>query len=64
VPGYIDKFAEIFKMSEIKSITVAIMEVPCCAGLPSIVKKAMEKSGVKIPMTEMVIGAKGNVIGK
>jgi ferredoxin len=64
VQNYIDKFAEIFKAAGIKSITVAFMEVPCCSGLPVIVKKAMEKSGVKIPMTEMVIGAKGNIVGK
>ncbi len=62
VQGYIDKFAEIFTIADIKSITTVYMEVPCCAGLPFIVKKAVEKSGVNIPMQEKVINAKGRII--
>ncbi len=62
VQGYIDKFAEIFTVAGIRSITTVYMEVPCCAGLPFIVKKAMEKSGVSIPVQEKVINAKGKAI--
>jgi NAD-dependent dihydropyrimidine dehydrogenase PreA subunit len=52
---YIEKFAQICKQSGIKSITAVVMEVPCCSGLPMIVKKGMEMAGVKIPMEEVVI---------
>ena len=52
---YIEKFAQICKESGIKSITSVIMEVPCCSGLPMIVKKGMELAGVEIPMEEVVI---------
>jgi hypothetical protein len=34
--GYIQKFGEIFKGTDIKSMTVLVMEVPCCQGLPII----------------------------
>ncbi len=59
---YIDKFAQICKESGIKSITSVIMEVPCCSGLPMIVKKGMEISGVQIPMEEVVISTRGKLL--
>ncbi len=59
VKGYTDKFVEIFKVAGLSSITVARMEVPCCSGLPSIVNKALELSGEKIPVEEVIIGRTG-----
>jgi hypothetical protein len=60
--SYIEKFAQICKESGIKSITAVIMEVPCCGGLPMIVKKGMEMAGVDIPMEEVVISARGKIL--
>jgi hypothetical protein len=59
---YIEKFAQICKVSGIKSITSVVMEVPCCSALPMIVKKGMELSGTPIPMEEVVISTRGKVI--
>ena len=59
VEEYIRKFAEIFKTAGINSVTVTTMEVPCCSGLPWIVKKGMEKSGKNLPISEIVLNAKG-----
>jgi NAD-dependent dihydropyrimidine dehydrogenase PreA subunit len=59
---YIDKFAEIFKIAGIKSITTVYMEVPCCSGLPMIVKKGLEASGQTIPMADVVISTRGKVM--
>lgn len=64
VDEYIARFTEIFKTAVIRRITIVIMEVPCCSGLPYIVKKALEKSGRRIPMEEIVIGTKGNILSK
>jgi ferredoxin len=64
VQEYIRKFTEIFKKADIKSITALIMEVPCCSGLPMIVKKAMEASGKKIPMEEVVLSIQGEILKK
>ena len=36
--AYVQKFTDVFKTAGIKSITVLTMEVPCCQGLPVIVK--------------------------
>ncbi len=57
--GYIEKLAQVFAESGIKSITSVIMEVPCCSGLPVIIKKALEKSGMDIPHEEVVVSARG-----
>ncbi|MEW6673492.1 MAG: 4Fe-4S binding protein [Thermodesulfobacteriota bacterium] len=62
--AYIDKFAEIFKTADIKRITTLVMEVPCCAGLPVIVKKGLEKSGKKIPLEEVVVSTRGKVLDR
>ena len=60
--SYIDKFTDIFRNAGIRSVTVAIMEVPCCSGLPAIIDKALKRSGADIPVREAVISARGERI--
>jgi len=62
VEPYIEKFAQIFKSAGVKSITSVVMEVPCCAGLPMVVKKGLALSGAQIPMEEVVISTRGKII--
>ena len=57
--AYVDKLAHIFSANEIKSITVAIMEVPCCRGLDIMVREALQKSGKDIPLESLIIGING-----
>jgi len=59
---YIEKLAQVFKVSGIKSITSAIMEVPCCSAMSAIIKKALEKSGMNIPLNEIVVSARGEIL--
>jgi hypothetical protein len=59
---YIEKFAQIFSEANVRSITVLVMEVPCCQGLPVIVRKGMGMAGKKIPMEKVVIGRSGEII--
>jgi Pyruvate/2-oxoacid:ferredoxin oxidoreductase delta subunit len=59
---YVEKFTEVFRVAQLKSVTVLLMEVPCCSGLSTIVKKAMELSGQAIPVTEVVVGLKGRIL--
>ena len=58
---YIHRFAEIFKTAEVNSVTVAIMEVPCCSRLSNIVDRAVELSGVEVPVERVVIGIQGEL---
>ncbi len=62
VDAYVEKFAAICKQSGVKSITTVVMEVPCCAGLPVIVKKGMQMSGVAIPLEEVVVTTRGKIL--
>jgi ferredoxin len=59
--GYIEKLAEIIKRNGLKSLTVAIMTVPCCSGLYLIVQRAVEASGVPIEIRKLVIGIDGKI---
>jgi NAD-dependent dihydropyrimidine dehydrogenase PreA subunit len=60
--AYVDKFAEIFQKAGIRSVTVLTMEVPCCQGLPLIVKRGMDAAGRKAPMEQVVISTRGEVL--
>ncbi|MBU2497793.1 MAG: 4Fe-4S binding protein [Proteobacteria bacterium] len=62
VQGYVDKFAEIFKKADIRSVTVLDMEVPCCSALPTIVLRGIEAAGKKIPIEEVVITSRGEIL--
>jgi len=59
---YIEKFAAIFKTADIKSIAIVVMEVPCCSGLPAMVRKGLELSGSQIPMTQVVVSTRGQIL--
>lgn len=56
---YVEKLAAIFRQNEVKSITVAIMEVPCCRGLDLMVRQALAQSGKEIALETAVIGVDG-----
>ena len=62
VQEYIDKFTQIFRQAGINSITVLMMEVPCCSGLPMIVKKGLQAACVNIPLSVATISTKGELI--
>ncbi|MBW2594858.1 MAG: 4Fe-4S binding protein [Deltaproteobacteria bacterium] len=62
VQDYINRFADIFRTADIKSVTTVVMEVPCCSGLPMIVKKGMEAADREIPMEEVVLSTRGKIL--
>lgn len=61
IDGYIQKLAAIFTRHNIRSITVAHMEVPCCSGVRYVVDRAIEQAGKKIPLTEKTINIDGTI---
>jgi len=62
VEGYVAKFTEIFATVPLRSITVAIMEVPCCAQMRHIVLEALKNAKRDIPVDEVVVSTRGGVV--
>jgi Fe-S-cluster-containing hydrogenase component 2 len=62
--SYIQKFTQIFRTAGVRSITAVVMEVPCCSGLPMIVKKALDDAGVDIPLKEVVVSTRGEILSR
>ena len=56
---YQEKLAEMFRHNEVKSVTVAHMEVPCCFGMVRLVESAIRNSGKDIPVTTRTISVNG-----
>jgi hypothetical protein len=59
---YKEKLTEIFKQSNIRSVTVVNMEVPCCFGLYRLIKEALDSSGKNVPLKQEIISIKGDKI--
>jgi ferredoxin len=59
--AHLNKMTEILKKSNLKSLTVVRMEVPCCSGLTSIAKKALILSETGISLREIVVGIDGKI---
>jgi ferredoxin len=59
---YLDKLIKMIDESQLESITVMIMQVPCCSGLIQLVQQAVEHSERKIPVYAYVIGIKGDIL--
>lgn len=63
-PAYVQKFKEIFETAHPRSVTLLIMEVPCCGSMRNIISEALKLSGQAIKVTEAVIGVRGEVVSR
>jgi ferredoxin len=59
---YAEKLTEIIRRNNIKSVTVARMEVPCCGGIENAVKRALQASGKFIPWKVVTISTTGEIL--
>ena len=59
---YSEKLTEIMRYNDIKSVTILRMEVPCCGGLETAAKKAMQESGKNIPWNTITISIDGKIL--
>ena len=57
--SYVEKLAAIIAQNDIQSVTVTIMEVPCCRGLSMFAQQAIVKSGKEVPLEVAIIGIDG-----
>ncbi len=61
IEDYIEKFSEVIKSNNIKSITVLHMEVPCCFGIVHIAKESLKRSGKDIELKDITISINGEI---
>ena len=59
---YSEKLTAILKQNEIKSVTIARMEVPCCGGIENAVKTALKNCGKMIPWQAVTISTDGKIL--
>lgn len=59
---YIDKIKGMIETAKIKSLTVMMMEVPCCFGLMQIVKEAVKKASRRIPIKSIIVSLHGEIL--
>ena len=59
---YIEKIKALIEGAKINTLTVAIMEVPCCSGLLGIVQEGAKRASRKVPIKYVVIGVKGDLL--
>lgn len=59
---YVDKLAQMIDGSKINTLTVLVMEVPCCQGLVRIAQTAREQAQRNIPIKVVVLSVAGDLI--
>ncbi len=59
---YAEKLTEILRSNDIRSLTVARMEVPCCGGLERAAAAAVRQSGKAIPFRVVTLSTDGRVL--
>jgi NAD-dependent dihydropyrimidine dehydrogenase PreA subunit len=60
--GHVDKLLEMIRQNDLAEIVVAHMEVPCCTGLLMGVLEARRRSGKPVPVVDVVISTRGEVL--
>ncbi len=61
---YYDKIVRLIEDAKVNTITVMIMEVPCCGGLLSLVQKASAAANRKVPVKTVTVGIKGEILSE
>lgn len=59
---YVEKIKAMFDEAKINTLTVLIMQVPCCHGLTGLAARALEESGRKVPVRTVVTSLTGEVL--
>ena len=60
--SYLAKLIAMIDQAEINSLSVMIMEVPCCGGLVNLAKQAVSRASRKVPVRQLVVGVRGDIL--
>jgi NAD-dependent dihydropyrimidine dehydrogenase PreA subunit len=59
---YVEKITSLIDNAKINTITVMMMEVPCCGGLMQMVKSAQSRATRKVPVKGIIVGINGEIL--
>jgi NAD-dependent dihydropyrimidine dehydrogenase PreA subunit len=59
---YVNKITSLIDDAKVNTITVMMMEVPCCGGLMRLVKAGAEQAQRKVPLKMSIVGINGGII--
>ncbi len=59
---YVSKLGALIDEAKINTLTVLIMQVPCCGGLLQMVKMAAGQAQRKVPIKSVIVGVEGEIL--
>lgn len=60
--AYLEKLVAMIDGAGLDTITVMIMEVPCCRGLLQLARTAVARAGRKVPVKAVLVGRQGDIL--
>jgi len=60
--SYISKIKSLIDDAKINTLTVMMMQVPCCGGLLQLVKAATSQAERKVPVKAVIVGVEGEIL--
>ncbi len=61
---YLEKIKAWFDDAQINTLTVLIMQVPCCTGLLNLAQQAAQAANRKVPIKYVVVSVRGEILQK
>ncbi len=61
---YVEKIKSWLEDAKINTLTVLIMQVPCCMGLLNLAKQAVQSSKRKVPIKSIVVSLQGEILSE
>lgn len=61
---YLKKLIALIDEAKVNTITVMIMQVPCCGGLLQLAKQAVNSANRKVPVKALVVGLEGEILSE
>ena len=61
---YVEKIRRLADEARINTLTVVIMQVPCCRGLMQTVQAGLQKAKRKVPLKAVIVGIRGEILSE
>lgn len=62
--SYIEKITQLIDEANINTLTVMMMEVPCCGGLLQLALEGAKRAKRKVPVKKVVVSLKGKILAQ